>query len=135
MTTIKEIDENIEELSEQIKFLKKKRLYVQLEEKSWIGKYLHIEDFGYIYVTSVSVRNGDVFLQGRTFNYSFSDDIDDYYFTFDLLGQITLSSDLYKVYLESGRIKEISKEHFFETLTKVTENFSQKSIERLKETI
>lgn len=86
------------------------------------NKYIHIPDYGYMYVTwqkydeDCPLGGDRMLLQGLYYNCVLNDYRDDSYFKYDALHEWYIPIDIFKRYIKNGDIKVITKEEFMKNV-------------------
>jgi hypothetical protein len=132
--TVKEIDNKIDHLYDEIDQLRAKREKQIIGNTNYCNKYLFCEEFGYIYVKD-QYFDGDFNLRGFAFAYNISPYSDEFYFKSDACGEWKIPISLWKNYVDREKIQEITKEDFFSTFKKAKEEYNKASDEMLNKII
>ena len=132
--TVKEIDNKIDHLYDEIDKLRTKREKQIIGNTNYCNKYIYCEEFGYMYVRE-QYFDGDFNLQGFAFVYTISPYSDTFYFKSNAWEEWKFPVTLWKDYVKQKEIQEITKEEFFSTFKKAKEEYNKASDEMLNKII
>lgn len=124
--TVKEIDNKIDHLYDEIDKLRTKREKQIIGNTNYCNKYLFCEEFGYIYVKD-QYFDGDFNLRGFAFAYNISPYGDAFSFKSDAWAEWKIPVTLWKDYVKHEKIQEITKEDFFSAFKTVKEEYNKDS--------
>jgi hypothetical protein len=126
---IEQLEKERHELLEKYHNIEAKITKLKIENYNYEGKYIFIENYGYMYVTWQHYEEksiyGDkrMFFQGFTFKASITDYRDDFYIRANSLDEWYIPIDAFQRYVRDNKIKEVTKEEFINEFEKHYTNF------------